>query len=82
MLETSWAQSIRFPWSSYAHDPQHDALAPVASQPLNRILWQTSRDHERVATLARQALATFASDPHATREHDELAQWMAARHLR
>src|SRR5271154_7038426 len=39
-----WAQSIRFPWSSYAHDPQHDAIAPVASQPLNRIVWQTSVD--------------------------------------
>jgi hypothetical protein len=38
------AQSIRFPWSGYAHDPQHDAIAPVASQPLNRILWQTPVD--------------------------------------
>ena len=40
----SQAQSIRFPWSGYAHDPQHDAIAPVASQPLNRIVWQTSVD--------------------------------------
>ncbi|MGD0253833.1 MAG: hypothetical protein ABSC01_14195 [Verrucomicrobiota bacterium] len=38
------AQSIRFPWSGYSHDPQHDAIAPVASQPLNRIVWQTSVD--------------------------------------
>ncbi len=38
------AQSIRFPWSGYSHDPQHDAAAPVASEPLNRIVWQTSVD--------------------------------------
>ncbi|MGA2684722.1 MAG: hypothetical protein ABSF51_06690 [Verrucomicrobiota bacterium] len=38
------AQSIRFPWSGYAHDPQRDAIASVASQPLNRILWQTPVD--------------------------------------
>src|SRR5665213_2575171 len=38
------AQSIRFPWSSYSHDAQHDAIASVASQPLNRILWQTPVD--------------------------------------
>jgi hypothetical protein len=43
----SWnlsAQSIHFPWSGYAHDPQHDAIASVPSQPLNRILWQTPVD--------------------------------------
>src|SRR5690348_13025781 len=38
------AQSIRFPWSGYGHDPQHDALAPAASQPLDRILWRTPVD--------------------------------------
>jgi hypothetical protein len=38
------AQSIRVPWAGYSHDPQHDAIAPVASQPLNRILWQTPID--------------------------------------
>jgi hypothetical protein len=38
------AQSIRFPWSGYSHDPQHDAIASVTSQPLNRILWQTPVD--------------------------------------
>jgi hypothetical protein len=38
------AQSIRLPWSGYAHDSQHDAIASVASQPLNRILWQTPVD--------------------------------------
>ena len=38
------AQSIRFPWNGYGHDPQHDAISPVASQPLNRILWQTPVD--------------------------------------
>jgi len=39
-----WAQSIRFPWSGYGHDSQHDAIASVKSQPLNRILWQTPVD--------------------------------------
>ena len=38
------AQSIRFPWSGYGHESQHDAIAPVASQPLNRILWHTPVD--------------------------------------
>jgi len=38
------AQSIRLPWSDYAHDAQHSALSPVASQPLHRLLWQTSVD--------------------------------------
>jgi hypothetical protein len=38
------AQSIRFPWSGYSHDPQHDCLASVPSQPINRIVWQTSVD--------------------------------------
>jgi hypothetical protein len=44
MAESAPAQSIRFPWSGYAHDPQHDAIASVASQPLNRILWHTPVD--------------------------------------
>src|SRR6267154_1373641 len=38
------AQSIRVPWSDYAHDPQHTAISPVASQPLHRTIWQTSVD--------------------------------------
>jgi hypothetical protein len=38
------AQSIRFPWSGYGHDPQHTTISPVASQPLNRIVWQTTVD--------------------------------------
>src|SRR5882724_3833564 len=38
------AQSIRVPWSDYAHDAQHSAISPVASQPLHRILWQTPVD--------------------------------------
>src|SRR5579862_9910630 len=38
------AQSIRVPWSDYAHDAQHSAISPVASQPLHHILWQTSVD--------------------------------------
>jgi hypothetical protein len=38
------AQSIRFPWSGYGHESQHDAITSVASQPLNRILWHTPVD--------------------------------------
>jgi hypothetical protein len=38
------AQDIRLPWSSYGHDAQHDAIAPVQSQPIDRILWQTPVD--------------------------------------
>src|SRR5947207_1863950 len=38
------AQSIRVPWSDYAHDSQHTAISPVASQPLHRVIWQTSVD--------------------------------------
>ena len=42
--ESNEAQSIRFPWSGYGHESQHDGIAPVASQPLNRILWHTPVD--------------------------------------
>ena len=38
------AQSYRFPWNGYGHDAQHDAIASVASQPLDHILWQTPVD--------------------------------------
>ena len=38
------AQSIRIPWNDYARDSQHSALSPIASQPLHRIVWQTSLD--------------------------------------
>ena len=38
------AQSIRVPWSDYAHDSQHTAISPVASQPLLHLHWQTSVD--------------------------------------
>jgi hypothetical protein len=38
------AQSIRVPWSDHAHDPQHSDISPVPSQPLHRIVWQTSVD--------------------------------------
>ncbi len=44
LLSTARAQSIRVPWSDYAHDPQHSALSPVASQPLANIHWQTPVD--------------------------------------
>ncbi|MGA2787213.1 MAG: hypothetical protein ABSF60_06770 [Verrucomicrobiota bacterium] len=42
--ESNEAQSIRFPWSGYGHEPQHDAITSVASQPLDRILWHTPVD--------------------------------------
>src|SRR5471032_1629932 len=42
--ENLGAQSIRLPWNGYSHDAQHSAISPVASQPLNRILWQTPVD--------------------------------------
>lgn len=38
------AQSIALPWSGHGHDPQHTGLSQVASQPLNRIVWQASVD--------------------------------------
>jgi len=38
------AQSLRVPWSGYAHDAQHNAVSPAPSQPLNRILWQAPVD--------------------------------------
>ena len=44
ILEGLPAQSIRFPWSGYGHEAQHDAVVPVASQSLNRILWHTPVD--------------------------------------
>jgi hypothetical protein len=44
VAESNEAQSIRFPWSGYGHESQHDAIAPVASQPLNHILWHTPVD--------------------------------------
>jgi len=44
IVGSSWAQSIRFPWSGYAHTPQHDAITSVASQPLNHILWHVPVD--------------------------------------
>lgn len=37
-------QSLTLRWSNYAHDPQHTAVSAVASQPLNRIKWQTPVD--------------------------------------
>jgi hypothetical protein len=55
------AQSIRFPWSSYSHDPQHDSIAVVASQPLNRILWQTSVDLSVPATNTAELFIHYGS---------------------
>jgi hypothetical protein len=34
-------QSILFPWSGFAHTPQHDCISVVPSQPLNRVKWRT-----------------------------------------
>jgi hypothetical protein len=55
------AQSIRFPWSSYSHDPQHDSIASVASQPLNRIVWQTSVDLSVPATNTSELFIHYGS---------------------
>ena len=44
MAGTVPAQSIRFPWNGYGHDPQHETITSVAAQPLNRIVWQTPVD--------------------------------------
>jgi hypothetical protein len=38
------AQSKRYVWAGYARTPQHDALADVAAQSLQRIKWQTPVD--------------------------------------
>ncbi len=38
------AQSKRYVWGGYARTPQHDALADVAAQPLQRVRWQTPVD--------------------------------------
>ena len=40
----AFAQSIAFPWSSHAHDPQHSGISLVAAQPLSHIHWQTPVD--------------------------------------
>jgi len=55
------AQSIRVPWSGYGHDSQHDAIAPVASQPLNRILWQTPVDLSVSPTNTGELLIHYGS---------------------
>jgi hypothetical protein len=44
LAQGAQAQSIRFPWTGYAHEPQHSAISSVPSQPLNRILWHTPVD--------------------------------------
>lgn len=40
----AWGQSLTVRWANYAHDPQHTSVSVVASQPLNRVKWQTSVD--------------------------------------
>ena len=46
MATSSFAQSqsIARPWSGHGHDPQHTAVSPVKSQPLQQIKWQTPVD--------------------------------------
>jgi hypothetical protein len=61
MLENLQAQSIRFAWSGYGHDSQHDAIASVASQPLNRILWQTPVDLSVAATNTGELFIHYGS---------------------
>ena len=56
-----WAQSIRFPWNGYSHDAQHDAIASVASQPLNHILWQTPVDLSVPATNTGELFIHYGS---------------------
>ena len=38
------AQALNAPWSSFGHDPQHTGISAFASQPLQRIRWQTPVD--------------------------------------
>jgi hypothetical protein len=44
LADNASAQSLRLPWSGFGHDAQHSAISATASQPLNRILWQTPVD--------------------------------------
>ncbi|MFL6513895.1 MAG: hypothetical protein ACJ8M1_02605 [Chthoniobacterales bacterium] len=44
LLANLAAQSMRVPWGSYGHDPQHSAISAAASQSLGQILWQTQLD--------------------------------------
>ena len=44
LVTNARGQSLRFAWSGYGHSAQHDAISAVASQPLQRILWQTPVD--------------------------------------
>ena len=38
------AQGLAYPWSGYAHDPQHTGISQNAAQPLQAIRWQTPVD--------------------------------------
>jgi hypothetical protein len=61
------AQSIRTPWSGHGHDAQHSALSPVASQPLNHIVWQTTMDG--FVSLRGSFLAIHYGSPLVTRSN-------------
>jgi hypothetical protein len=47
------AQTKRYVWAGHGRTPQHDALADVAAEPLQRIRWQTPVD------LAPQYVGTY-----------------------
>ncbi len=63
------AQSIRLPWSGYGHDAQHDAIAPVASQSINRILWRTPVDLDPQYTGSHSNLYIHYGTPLITRSN-------------
>ena len=50
-VASSCAQSIAVPWSGHGHDAQHSGLSQVASQPLNRIIWQKPVDLPNTANV-------------------------------
>jgi hypothetical protein len=71
MSAVAVAQSIRFPWGGYGHDAQHETISAVASQPLNRILWQTPVDLSVPATNTAELLIHYGS-PSITRSNTVL----------
>ncbi|HTA95825.1 MAG TPA: hypothetical protein VK769_06845, partial [Verrucomicrobiae bacterium] len=66
--ENLQAQSIRFPWNGYGHDAQHSTVSAVASQPLNRILWETRVDLSVPTNNTGELLAHYGS-PSITRSN-------------
>lgn len=66
-VDSAAAQNKRYVWANHGRSPQHDALADVATQPLQQIRWQTPVD------LAPQYVGTFLlvhyGSPLATRKN-------------